>query len=295
MYLIVYFIIGGAFIIGIIIFACVSSYLSKKRLQEIVEELHLVQGAHYNVTTRNGKRQLDLIYDRISYGNKSKNGNINIYFTKNFREVMIKYDTISNVERAETTVKVTIKKVTDTKSDIKSNTYNNDIDECNANNAYHDQIFDIQQTAYDKFDNITAREIYDYANKMIDLPRPTSYCFIHLHYGLISLINLIYKLRDRDEEAIDYCINMCDIDIYLYDDIYKEIKNDPHPFIYDGSLTRKLIILEKQGDYAAAIELCDWALNTHYFNTEQLDNLKARKAKLENKANRTKYNKTIVD
>lgn len=97
------------FIIAAIAIAFVSAYLSKKRLKEIISEFGLVQGSHYNVTTNNGNRLLNLTYDHIAYGNKSQNGNINIYFIKNSKyrgtitqkEVMIKYGNIWKIDRLD--------------------------------------------------------------------------------------------------------------------------------------------------------------------------------------------------
>lgn len=85
-----------------IVVLLVSKYLSNKRLEEIVSELGLVQGEQYTVITNNGNRYLNLTYDRISYGNKSQNGSINIYFFRDSKyrgiitqkEVMIKYGNI---------------------------------------------------------------------------------------------------------------------------------------------------------------------------------------------------------
>lgn len=85
-----------------IVVLIVSKYLSNKRLEEIVSELGLVQGEQYTVITNNGNRYLNLTYDRISYGNKSQNGSINIYFFRDSKyrgiitqkEVMIKYGNI---------------------------------------------------------------------------------------------------------------------------------------------------------------------------------------------------------
>lgn len=85
-----------------IVVLLVSKYLSNKRLEEIVSELGLVQGEQYTVITNNGNRLLNLTYDRISYGNKSQNGSINIYFFRDSKyrgiitqkEVMIKYGNI---------------------------------------------------------------------------------------------------------------------------------------------------------------------------------------------------------
>lgn len=87
--------------------AVVGIYLSKKRLEKIIAELGLVQGEEYTVITNNGNRLLNLTFDRIAYGNKSENGNINIYFIRDSKyrgiitkkEVMIKYGNIWQISR----------------------------------------------------------------------------------------------------------------------------------------------------------------------------------------------------
>lgn len=95
-------------IVAIIILYFISSYIAKKRLSEIVAQLNLVQGEHYDVVTNNGNKQLNLIYDRIAYGKNSQNGRINIYFIKmsSYRgspiqkEIMIKYANIWKISKA---------------------------------------------------------------------------------------------------------------------------------------------------------------------------------------------------
>lgn len=96
-------------VIGIIAVCLISAYLSKKRLEEVVTKLGLVQGALYNVTTNNGNRHLNLTYSHIAYGNNSQNGRINVYFIKDSKyrgtitqkEVMIKYENIWKIERLD--------------------------------------------------------------------------------------------------------------------------------------------------------------------------------------------------
>lgn len=95
-----------------IVIIIISTYLSKKRLEEITLELGLIQGEQYNVNTNNGKRLLNLTYDHIAYGKKSQNGNINIYFIKNSKyrgaitqkEVMIKYGNIWQIYRSNASI-----------------------------------------------------------------------------------------------------------------------------------------------------------------------------------------------
>lgn len=98
-------------VLGIAI-TLVGVYLSKKRLEEVISELGLVQGKQYNVITNNGNRLLNLTYDHIAYGNKSQNGNINIYFIKNSKyrgtitqkEVMVKYGNIWQIYHSDTSM-----------------------------------------------------------------------------------------------------------------------------------------------------------------------------------------------
>ncbi len=97
------------FIVSIVIII-VSKYLSKKRLEEIISKLGLVQGEQYDITTNNGNKFLNLTYNRIAYGKKTQNGNVNIYFIKNSKyrgtitqkEVMIKYGNIWKISCSDT-------------------------------------------------------------------------------------------------------------------------------------------------------------------------------------------------
>ncbi len=97
------------FIIVCVLIGAITLYISQKRLKNVVSELKLEQGGLYNVTTNNGNRYLNLTYNRISYGKRSQNGNINIYFIKNSKyrgtitqkEVMIKYGNIWKIYRLD--------------------------------------------------------------------------------------------------------------------------------------------------------------------------------------------------
>lgn len=86
-------IVGTVLFVLIVLVICfISAYLSKKRIEDIISKLGLIQGSHYDVITNNGNKLLNLTYDHISYGNKSQNGNINIYFIKNskYRGTIVK-------------------------------------------------------------------------------------------------------------------------------------------------------------------------------------------------------------
>ena len=140
-----------------------------------------------------------------------------------------------------------------------------DIAELNKQNAYSDKVAKAQLYVRNNYKSMSAKEIHDIACKINSYNRPTSYCIIHLHFGLIELVNLIYKLRDTDSEAIDYCLKICDMDIALYDTVrIASIKESGNDFVYTGALQRKIAILEKRGEYLKAIELCDIAIRNRY-------------------------------
>lgn len=289
----IYFLAFAVIIVFAIVVCAVSAYLSKKRLTDAVESLNLVCGNHYDITLRNGNKHLNVTYSRISYGNKSKNGNINLYFTKNSKEIMIKYDTISQVTHAAVSTQTTTKQpVNNARKESAVDKY---IDEINKGNAHSAKIAEIQVYVRENYRNMSAKEIYDQACKMATYDRPTLYCAVNLHYGLIELINLIYKLRDSDDEALDYCLKMCDMDIPLYDDVYKATSESINNFVYDGALKRKVLILEKQQEYEAAVKLCDFALSCKYFKNDRLDDYRSRKVKLQNKLMKHQINKIVED
>lgn len=281
---IIYFIIMIMLIIVGLAIYIVSAYLSKKRLEEVVTKLGLVQGAHYDVTLLNGKKQLNLTYNRVAYGNKSKNGNINIYFTKNGNQVMIKYGNISCVSRVNAApVTITGRQQIQTEPS-KTNHF---ISKSNSQNAYSDKITKVQAYVSEHYKTMSAQQINDKACEIQSYPRPTPYCVVHLHYGLISLIELIYKLRDIDSSALDYCLKVCDMDIALYGEVRNVLKNEVHDDrIYVGSLTRKIIILEKRGEYQQAIEACDFGIANGYQDTSS-QSFQARKERLLKKMSKT--------
>ncbi len=112
----IYIILIVVFLVVMFVILGVIAYFRKKRLEEIVEKLGLIEGNTYDVIVNNGSKQLNLVYTHIAYGNKSQNGNINIYFEKTtkyrgspiVKQVMIKYENIWKIynisNQTETTV-----------------------------------------------------------------------------------------------------------------------------------------------------------------------------------------------
>ena len=112
-FLIIIFVVAIVFLIAM---CTLFVYLRKKRLNEIVAELGLIEGNTYDVIVNNGSKQLNLVYTSIGYGNKSQNGTINIYFNKTTKyrgslitkQVMIKYGNIWKIYNTTTNSGVTI-------------------------------------------------------------------------------------------------------------------------------------------------------------------------------------------
>ena len=114
---------------------------------------------------------------------------------------------------------------------------------------------------------------------------------IDRHFVYNSLIELYYKMRNEEKDALEKCINFCRSDIEIlpeflsfYKKRYGEIPECP-------SIERLAIIHEKRGEYQEAIDLCKRAielgLETSWdsYNARYGTNkgYKARIRKLENK------------
>lgn len=303
-------------IIAAIAIALVSSYLSKKRLEEIVSELGLVQGAQYNVTNNNGNRVLNLTYDHIAYGNKSQNGNINIYFIKNSKyrgtltqkEVMIKYGNIRNIDRIDTPtsygaspkdfnedfgneydeyggypepIEITEKHYKNIEDDnlIKGDNTNIQTTQDNTHNGNYEywnrkRLYDIKtELLYSQ--NIDLAKIKSKVELAESFEIHSKNEYIDLHFFYNDTIDFVYKLRENEPTAIDYCLSLCDSDIAILPKISLSDASIP-------SLTRKVIILEKQKKIEEAIQLCDYAIEHNYLDNKKSFNL--RKIKLQKKA-----------
>ncbi|MDE7406440.1 MAG: hypothetical protein K2M89_06180 [Clostridiales bacterium] len=171
------------------------------------------------------------------------------------------------------------------------------ITELNKQNAYGERVGRVQLAVRENYKAMSAKDIYNKACEINSYTRPTLSCVIPLHYALIELINIIYKLRDVADTALDYCLLMCDMDIALYDDVQKAtIKESHSSFVFAGSLSRKIIILEKHGEYQEAIRLCDLAISKGYKNAANDENSNSfvkQKNRIMNKLAKTPAKDTI--
>lgn len=92
--------------------------------------------------------------------------------------------------------------------------------------------------------------IYEAYTSYIEFP-------ISLHFLLLDCHRAVYSHRDEDFGNILFVLEICDLDMRLFDD----------GRITDGqdmcwpSAERKAIILEKENRYEEAISVCEWALD----------------------------------
>ena len=77
------------------------------------------------------------------------------------------------------------------------------------------------------------------------------------HFVYNSLIELYYKQRDDREDAIEKCIHYCNEDIERIEEFLSEWDGEP-PRI--PAFKRLAIIYENQGEYGAALDICDEAI-----------------------------------
>lgn len=101
------------FTVLVLILIFILAYIGEKNWQkqkrEIMEEFNLTEGCSYNVTQNGGRTIRNVVFDRITIGNKSINGNINLIFIKTSkyrdetseREIVIKYGSIWKVEKLD--------------------------------------------------------------------------------------------------------------------------------------------------------------------------------------------------
>lgn len=107
---------------------------------------------------------------------------------------------------------------------------------------------------------------------------------IYYHLTLTALIKLYHRKRDEWEGAYTKCINYCHEDLgVIFSDEF--LHND---FCLNGpphcpSITRLLIDLERKGEYAEAIGLCEKAISFG-FSDDTKGGFNGRLAKLLKKA-----------
>jgi len=84
---------------------------------------------------------------------------------------------------------------------------------------------------------------------------------IDRHFAYNVLIDLYYKRRDEQEDAVEKCIHYCKEDIARLTEFLKYDKRDNYGGKYYPpqcpSIQRLAIIYEKNGQYQEAIDLCN--------------------------------------
>ncbi|WP_435158641.1 tetratricopeptide repeat protein [Haladaptatus sp. DFWS20] len=125
---------------------------------------------------------------------------------------------------------------------------------------------------------------YEFAEKVLlkaldaDGDNPTD-----RHFVYNSLIELYYKQRDERNDAIEKCIAYCEEDIDTIDaflDAWEREYGDGPPGI--PSFKRLAIILEKQGNYQDALEICEMAIQRGLSDGTK-GGYKGRKQRIQNK------------
>ncbi len=76
------------------------------------------------------------------------------------------------------------------------------------------------------------------------------------HFTYNELIDVYYKQRDEQDDAIEKCIEYCEKDIEIADDFVDELGDVPRI----PSFKRLAIIYENQERYEEALDVCDQAL-----------------------------------
>lgn len=199
----------------------------------------------------------------------------NSYFTKPAIEladtngiVLIDRDILSNIILKTESHEIdsllsTQNEVASTSSQIAI--YNNDF-EVLLRNLYEDilnssNVLDLQhaQNCFKKLYNITLNNSQD---------------VISYHFTLLRVLSIIYPLKNIDPYFTKETLTLCDKDIEILANMPADFKNASMP-----TLTKKAIILEKQGKIAEAIEVCDFAI-THEFYEENKSSFNIRKNRL---------------
>jgi len=112
------------------------------------------------------------------------------------------------------------------------------------------------------------------------------------HFTYLSLIELFYKQRNTQPDAINKCIKYCKEDIEHLEEFMEAWKNDElkigrnendirYPRI--PSFQRLAIIYEKQGKIKEAIEICNMVLRYEKNNDYEKSDFEKRLTKLQKK------------
>lgn len=150
------------------------------------------------------------------------------------------------------------------KSETAASISNTESEPPSGDSCYYHDLQNIKDRIMDYFNEHDVENIYNMALKAKGLPCQNNYDIVSLHYFYIDIIKLLYQLRDYNDEAIDYCLKTCDLNIGIYPKVAKEIEQ-----VYTEALSRKCKILESRKEYTAAIAVCDFAISNGYVDIDR--------------------------
>lgn len=110
------------------------------------------------------------------------------------------------------------------------------------------------------------------------------------HFFLLSILEIVYKLRDADPFAYNVALTICDYDLLNIENLIARMDHAPfylagnpnhHPFNM-VTPTRKAIILEKIGEIEEAIKVCEIGIIYDVWDAGK-KSFEERKARLEKK------------
>ncbi len=114
----------------------------------------------------------------------------------------------------------------------------------------------------------------DCFKKLYNITTNNSQEVISYHFTLLRVLSIIYPLKDIEPYFVKETLALCDKDIEILANMPANFKNASIP-----TLTKKAIILEKQGKLEEAIEVCDFAI-AHEFYEENKGSFNIRKNRL---------------
>lgn len=106
--------------------------------------------------------------------------------------------------------------------------------------------------------NILSKKEYKLAEKLLNKALELNPDPVDEHFIYNTAIKLYYKQRDQRPDALEKCKQHCERDIELFPKFMEAYDDDTPPRI--PAFQQLAIILEKEGKYDEAIEVCEKAL-----------------------------------
>lgn len=139
--------------------------------------------------------------------------------------------------------------------------YNNDLRTLEKKILEASNLFDIEKT------RALLKEFYLY-------PVNTKEEYLTYHFTIANIVNVFYKLKTAKEDFSFDMLQLCKKDMEILIKIAPELKNSSMP-----TLTKTVILLEKQKQYDDVIKICDFAIKNN-FNEERGITFALRKEKI---------------